>query len=555
MKMTGAVSLLASVATLALASISMAQEAPPSPPPISSAQPAPSPEPPAPAPPPPPPAAGGKIERAVSADDCLATPANSRQRQNQVRDDALILSNCAQSFILAGQDAPALEALARSDTIGAARNDPIFDGSVGIRNAMMRAFVLNRLGRRDEAVAEVGRVRDRRRYSVLVQWGLDRLLASFDGTLAQFIALGNARVPDHPDMLRSLFLINLARGDMPGALPYAETMTLENPRPIGGWTVDGAGASRELSEHTELNAMRAYVFTANGRSDRSRAMLAEIDRDIAEFVGARPVAAEGRRVSRSVMDAYEVRAGLGRQMEQSIDNWKQAIAARARLNTGNVLTREQLERDFPGAAATGAILDLALRVSISDPGAQRQRGEAVQRIERDMLERLVNVSARDLVALMPEVETLDRYPRFGRAGDGILIGRDRGYSQAQEEGTTIRTVRFGTVTGSNATADELSLLAAATYAARDNFDSFILLSRRNLDRQMRIVGGYGGGSVLDHGSEGQIRVIMLNSASLPPEWATQRHRLIMAQDVLSSLGSRQEAIEARREAAARNRRR
>jgi hypothetical protein len=201
------------------------------------------------------------------------------------------------------------------------------------------------------------------------------------------------------------------------------------------------------------------------------------------------------------------------------------------------------------------VLDLAQRVTVGNATTGQQRSEAIRAVERDMVQRLVTLNARELLTLMPEAETLDRYPRFGRAGDGILIGRDRGYSQAEEAGTNIRTVRFGTVTGSDATADELTLLAAATYAVRDNFDSFILLSRRNLDRQMRMIGGYGGTSVLDHGSEGSARVIMLDSASLPPEWANQRHRLIMAQDVLTSLGARQEAIEARREAATRSRRR
>jgi hypothetical protein len=99
------------------------------------------------------------------------------------------------------------------------------------------------------------------------------------------------------------------------------------------------------------------------------------------------------------------------------------------------------------------------------------------------------------------------------------------------------------------------MLAAATYAQRDGFDSFILLSRRNLERRMQMIGGYGGGSIIDQGSEGQVRLVMLNSASLPPIWAAQRHRLIMASDVLAAINPRQTTIEARREAASRTRRR
>lgn len=509
-----------------------------------------------PAPPPAPPAeAGGKIDRVRTAADCLAVPPNRRLRRGEVRDDALTYSSCAYDLLRSGTFDVALEALAQSDRIGSERNDPLFEGSIAVRNAMMRAFALNRLNRRDEAVAEIARIRGQRRYSLIVQWGLDRLLASFDGSLARFIELANARVPDHPDLLRSLFLVEVARGNMTAALPYAEAMTLENPRPIGGWTVDSERPVRQIAELTELNAVRAYVFAANGRGDLSRAMLNDIDRDIADYVGPRPVAEQGRTVPRRTMDAWEVRAGTGRQMEAVIDRWKRAIAARARLTTGNPMTFQQIQRDFPGALETSAAIDLARRLSISEPGEQEAREAALRRIEDNLTRGLVDVNVQELASLLPEVETLDRYPRFGRAGDGILIGRDRGFSQAEEAGTNIRTIRFGTVTGTNATADELVMLAAATYAQRDGFDSFILLSRRNLERRMQIIGGYGGGSVQDHGSEGQARLVMLNSASLPPEWAAQRHRLIMASDVLAAISPRQTAIEARREAASRSRRR
>jgi hypothetical protein len=295
------------------------------------------------------------------------------------------------------------------------------------------------------------------------------------------------------------------------------------------------------------------VFAANGRGDLSRAMLNEIDRDIADYVGPRPVAEQGRTVPRRRMEAWEARAATGRQMEAVIDRWKRAIAARARLTGGNPMTFQQIQRDFPGALETSAAIDLARRLSISEPGEQEAREAALRRIEDNLTRGLVDVNAEELASLLPEVETLDRYPRFGSGG--FLNGGETGFSQAREDGTNIRTIRFGTISGANATADELVMLAAATYAQRDGFDSFILLSRRNLERRMQIIGGYGGGSVQDHGSEGQARLVMLNSASLPPEWAAQRHRLIMASDVLAAIAPRQTAIEARREAASRSRRR
>lgn len=540
---TGAVSLLA---TAAVAQVS------PSPP----VMPVPPVEIPVPAAPPAPPIdAGGKVETATPATDCTQPMDGRGRARRDNRDQATILSMCAETLFQSGRNEAALDALSRSDAAGTALNNAVFDGSIGLRNAMMRAFILNQLDRRDEAVAEIERVRNARRYSVAVQWSLDRLLAAFDGTLDRFLVLADARVPDHPDLLRSLFLIHLSRGNVAAALPYAATMSLENPTPIGGWQINGDAPATALAETTEINAMRAYVFAANGDGARSRAMLTEIDRDITAYVGPAPVAENGREVPRRRVQAYQGRVATGRRMEEIVDRWKQAIAARARMATGTRLTVRQLEREFPQAVRTTAIIDLVMQLSSEGPEDTQARAEALRGADANLTRQLVAITPRSLIALLPEGEALDRYPRFGRAGDGILMGRDRGYSQAVEDGTGIRTIRFGTVSGSATTADELTLLAAATYAEREGFDSFILLSRRNVERQMRMVGGYSNGTVLDHGSEGQVRLILTNSAALPAEWQTQSRRVIMARQVIRSLGARQDGIEAARTAASQQRQR
>ncbi len=499
-------------------------------------------------------ATDGKVEVPRSIADCQPRPDNRGRVRNPHPNDWTMYSLCAARMIGSSDDAVALEALNRSDELGRASGDIVFEGNVGVRNAMMRAYLLNAGGRRDEALAEIERVRNVRRYSMSVQWGLDRLIASFDGTLPRYFELASARVPDHPDLLRLMFLVNLLRGNMEAALPFAQSMSIENPRPQGGWQTADGSPVQQLAITTEINAMRAYVFAANGRAAESRALLNSIDREIADYVGAVPVAEAGRDVPRRQLQAYQTRQRTGSAMEVVIDRWKQAMAARARLTGGARMTLAQLNQQFPQAARTAASLDLVRLVATEGATDTNQRNAALEQIDEQTLNNFVRVGRRELSALLPEIETLERYPRFARGG-GLLGGGDTGYTQSVEEGTGIRTIRFGTVSGSQTTADELTLLAAAETAQREGFDSFILLSRRNLERTLRIIGPYGGGGTQDRGSEGQVRVLFTNSAALPAEWQAQRSRVILASDVIAALRGRQDAIEVARSTASRQRRR
>ena len=131
----------------------------------------------------------------------------------------------------------------------------------------------------------------------------------------------------------------------------------------------------------------------------------------------------------------------------------------------------------------------------------------------------------------------------------------------------VRTIRFSTLEGSIAAADELTILTAATYAQAEGVDSFILVGRQLLHRRIADAGPYGsiGGTVYDatsptnissfpgSGSEGSVLAVPIDSNAVPPQWEAHRSRLISVADVMASVGARQQAIEAAKTAQSRRR--
>ena len=240
------------------------------------------------------------------------------------------------------------------------------------------------------------------------------------------------------------------------------------------------------------------------------------------------------------------------RLSASEPTWRAAIALRAALAGGASpqivdQPRYSAVRDLP------ASFDILRLIAATSPKDRAEIETILNRIRSDADRPLESMTNNDLVALFPPHEVLDSYPRFGRAGDGIMLGRETGYSQAPERDGDVLTIRFGTMSGTPATAEELVMLAVATYAQREGKDSFILLSRQLLRRTTHISGTFIRPYDADSGSEGSVLAVLLDSDAIPPQWEAHRSRLISVADVMASVGARQQAIEAAKTAESRRR--
>ena len=461
---------------------------------------------------------------------------------------ARALHNQAFYLVVLGEQRRALEALDESDQIGRARNDPFFNRSIAVGNAMLRAIALDRSNRSADAHAAIAAIRSARPHSMVVAIALDRIGTSIDNDLNAYIQNLEARIPTMPNNLRLLFNIYILQGEWDKAAAIADQVSLEDPKPIGGWSIEGSsGAEGQLDELISLDMERAYVFSALSQSARAQSQIDHAAAEIVEFVGPAPQPQPGRPISRGRMTEYQNRQSAGEKATRVITLWRDAIELREKA-VGGAPTEEILNDENRRFRELPIWLDILRSVKLDNDEDKSMRDRALSRVFNDMSREITQIENNQIAELLPEPESAENHPNFNRAGDGILLHRERGYSQAPERAGEFRTIRFGTQSGSLATADELGLLAVATYAQREGKDSFILISRRAIKRTTHVTGYFGGTSDVDSGNESQALVVFLDSSALPPEWESSRYRLIMVQDVLDSIGAQQRELEALRAA-------
>lgn len=480
-----------------------------------------------------------------ACDAMLASPVDASDPWDR---RAVFLQARAAHLVALGAYDVALEALDEADAIGATRNDPLFNGGVGVGNAMLRSFILGQQGKRVEALSEINRGRALRPHAMVIGRNFDRIEQHINNSIDQMLDTGVSRVKWQPDLMRWLLPLYIWRGNMEGASRIVDDVSTVNPKPIGGWTISGMqSAGKQLSDDIEIQMQRAYVWAALGDAEKSASIIKAVQADINEYVGPKPVAEQGRKVSKREMREYDARVAEGNAIALNIGRWQGAMELRAEaaVRPAEELFDRVDQLDLAGMAAG---LDVLRQMRFANPKEQQQVKALLRTLDSDISGKILKLNGRDLQDMLPDPEYLESVPRFGGAGDGILFERENGFSQAKEKGTDIRTIRFGTTSGSGAMAEELALLAAAQYARKEGKDSFILLARRSVKRSTTVSGYYTVGYTYDSGYESQLRLVLLDSANLPAEWAGKRHRLIMADDILSAIKPRYDELEKRKAA-------
>lgn len=487
--------------------------------------------------------------RIAACDRALADPAGEEAAWER---QAILLHHRAVWYFASGQNSEALASLDQSDAAAAGQASLVFDGSIGLANMMLRALLLDRTNRQDEAVALIERARAIRPYSLGLQKTLDRFELNITGEIEQLLPMSQRHLSADAAVAESLFYQHFLNGNLTDAAAAAELVRFGRPTLIGGWTLDAKDPELEdlESEISVLYAL-AYVRAALRDPAGSEAAFARVEQRLTNYVGPQPVPTPERRTVRpAVLQAWQARVGTADRLRQPAAHWRAAIEMRAEVERGAGPEVYDKPRYQP-------VRNLMAATDILRVAAQTNPAEAAEilqllrnQTEPGLRERIA-LTPSQAIALLPEAETLSTYPRFGRAGDGIMINREAGYSQAPVRDGDIRTIRFGTLTGSAATADELVILAAATYAQREGVDSFLIVGRHLLQRRTTITGYFGGRSDTDSGSEGAVLAVLVDSNAVPPQWEAHRSRLIRVADVMATLGARQSAIEAQKAAQSR----
>jgi hypothetical protein len=474
-----------------------------------------------------------------SCDAVLALPVDSDDAWDR---RAQLLQGRATHLIALGAYDAALQSLDEADAIGG--SDMLFTGSTGIGNSMLRAFVLGQQGKRTEALAVISRGRKVRPHSTGIDRGFDRIENHINNSADYMLDNAASKIRWQPDLMRMLLPLYIWRGNLKAAGNFVDDVSTVNPKPIGGWTISGAQtAGQQLEDDIDMQMQRAYVWAGLGNSEKSKTIIDAARADVTEFVGTAPVAERGKKVSKSKQADYDARVRVGEYVSMLITRWEGAMQLRADTK---VKPAEDLFEKFKdlNIIDLAASLDIMRQLQFSSPAGQQGMASMIRKTDADISGKMLKLEPQDLRTILPEPEYLSQVPRFGTAGDGILFGRENGISQSREKDSEVRTVRFGTTSGSGPMAEELSLLAIAQYAQKEGKDSFILLARRSIKRTTTVSGYYTPQYSFDSGYESQARVILLDSKNLPPEWAGKTGRLIMVKQILDEIKPRYDTLEA-----------
>jgi hypothetical protein len=462
-------------------------------------------------------------------------------------DRAVLLQSRALYLLTLGAAEQALAMLDESDALGKTRNDPLFDGSVGIGNGMLRSVALSNLGRKDEAMAELARLRAIRPYATVISRQLDSIEASFNPDIDVELARWAGKVKWQPNMLRSLLPLYIWRGDLAGASRFADQVSLVDPKSEGGWTLSGQMSEpQQFVAEIQLNAWRAYVWAGVGDDERAGRLIADGYNSIAAYVGNPPVPKiKGEKVSKSEREKYEARSKTGARAKSVLGGWENAITMR-RTASGRVPDEVMAEFYRLDPSTAIAMTDIFRQLRSDDKRVEDSVAAILDMSGKQLSNEVLTFSMTRLASALPPPERLEIVPKYkwGEKG-GLFSGPN--HSQSKEKDSDIRTVRYASSSGTPALAEELALMSVAEYAEREGKDSFILLARREIKRQISHC-YYGCGPAVDAGFESQVRVALLDSANIPPEWDAYRDRIISVPQVKADLKPRFDAYEARKEA-------
>jgi tetratricopeptide (TPR) repeat protein len=477
---------------------------------------------------------------ALSAcDTLLALPPNNDYPWD---DRARLLQARAAHLIGLEAHDVALEMLAESDALGAAKSDGLFQSGVGVGNMMLRAYALGQQGKKEEALAEVARGRDIRKHATAIDRTFSRIEHNLHNDIDRMLDDNAAKIKWQPNLMRFLLPLYVWRGRLESATPIVDEVSTVDPKPVGGWTLSGTvSASKQLSDDVDLQMLRAYVWATLGNVDKAQSIIVGARNDIAEFVGQRPAIVQGKKPNKSAVRDYENRVIEGTSVSALITRWEAAIKLRSETQAKSA---EELFSQAEGLDILGlsAGLDILRNLKFENPKDEADLAKAIAKYDTEIANSILKLSIADLWPLVPEAEYLNEVPKFGGAGDGIIFGRENGFSQAKEKDSDIRTIRFGTTSGSGPMAEELALVAAAQYAQKEGKDSFILLARRVIKRTTTVSGYYVSTYTLDSGYESQVRVVLLDSNNLPAEWADKSSRLISVKQVLEDIQPRYDRL-------------
>lgn len=357
-----------------------------------------------------------------------------------------------------------------------------------------------------------------------------------------------------PDVARTLIYLYVMNGDLKAAAAMGERVSLVDPKLRGGWSLGGADSEEDsVRDRVRMDCTKAYVAAALGDKAAAAAQFAAVGQYLDTYLGTDPrlIADKNQKPSKGKIREYEERLAIVTKQRELLAEWQDVAAKRENLPERNAEALFARFKTYKHSVdVLPALVEQIRHLSTLVPAAEGTRIKAeADGLVRVLTGRMSVLSAESLGGMMPKPERLDHVPKFASTASKWLFSDGSGYSQAKEAGSDVRTVRYESIVGSRALVEEMLLLAAANYARQEGKDAFVILSNRTLQRRTTMV-GWGGGNTFDSGVEAQARIMLVNAAALPPEFASSTDRVITVAEVERDIKPRYDGYTARKAAIA-----
>jgi hypothetical protein len=468
---------------------------------------------------------------------CDAALADPRMLPQWTRRRANILQARAMHKAEAGDAAGALADLDESDRL--LGTETYARRSIGANSRLVRAWAQLKSGQAEAAAKTAREAMALRPWEPGYRHAAARLHLAATSDWIRFIEDNREISRIDPNRLVGLYAVATLRGDWETSAALYPQIVLTVPRNRGGFEVQGLLARRveQMQARAELHGLYAYSLAALGRqADARREMGAARAALEAQLTPPKPI---GRRteLTRDQREEFAAFTTGSVQARASLDRLDLLVGLRGQLAEGEaeaVFTR--LMEAKPGV--DGVTLDLVRALAKAAPEHQAELGELAAMMEgviARMLDETRKIKLSDLFEAMPEPEDAEGLPAYDGGSDSFLSLDHNGYRTHEGviEGT--ETIRFASMRGSVATANEMVLLRAAELARKKGHRGFVLVGRRGLIRQVVTVGPWSAGGATPSGQEAEVDVAFVDPTNLPASYAAAGWRVLDADEVWNEL--------------------
>ena len=418
--------------------------------------------------------------------------------------------------------------------------DPYYRRSLGLGIELVRAAVLEKAGKTEEAAQLASEVGAERPYDAEIARAALAINYRASGDRKALAENLRKLAKLDPTSLPGLIEQEMALDQFDEAIRLRRMVVLQVVKPDGGWQTDTAAIdAQNVVKGAHLDGQIAYALAATHRADAARKAL--VAARAAVDAGCPPVdPSPGRaRLSRQQRELEIRRGDTKDSATRVLDEWTKYVELRILVDTDP--NSERLH-DFVAAtriasATTTDIMRAIAHSTAPDQAIAALNLPAMQAVLDKEHEKIV-FSPELLVRLLPETETAARVGRYAAGSKSFWSLNTNGFYVKPASIAGATTVEYDDVQSSAAMVEEMALLRAADLARQAGKKGMILLDRRRYERTLTVSTMYGAiQNSRPTGYTAEYDVLFVDPAKLPADHADEAWRVIDTDAVYASLAS------------------